>query len=128
MDWPGNVRELENTIERLYVLSPSKTIEGGSLLDEQSQLHSMAAIQSQPGIASAISPMTSLNTASAELNSDDPIAQLVGLPLDEIERRHILSTLEHCKGNKSKAARLLQIGLKTLYRKLDSYGMNSKKS
>jgi len=43
--------------------------------------------------------------------------------MDEVEKRMILATLSHCGGNKSKAARQLQIGLKTLYRKLESYGM-----
>jgi DNA-binding NtrC family response regulator len=43
--------------------------------------------------------------------------------MDEVERRVIVATLAHCGGNKSKAARQLQIGLKTLYRKLESYGM-----
>ena len=52
----------------------------------------------------------------------DAVRSLVGLPLDEVERRLILATLDHCKANKSKAARLLQIGLKTLYRKLEAYG------
>jgi DNA-binding NtrC family response regulator len=41
--------------------------------------------------------------------------------MDEVERRMILATLEHCSGNKSKAARFLGIGLKTLYRKLEAY-------
>jgi DNA-binding NtrC family response regulator len=54
---------------------------------------------------------------------DDAIRILVGLPVDEVEKRLIIATLAHCGGNKSKAARQLQIGLKTLYRKLESYGV-----
>ena len=45
------------------------------------------------------------------------------LALDELERRHILKVLEHTKGNKAEAARLLGIGIATLYRKLESYGV-----
>jgi DNA-binding NtrC family response regulator len=55
--------------------------------------------------------------------SDDAIRLLIGMPIDEVEKRLIIATLAHCGGNKSKAARQLQIGLKTLYRKLDSYGL-----
>uniref|UniRef100_UPI00258DA665 helix-turn-helix domain-containing protein n=1 Tax=uncultured Alistipes sp. TaxID=538949 RepID=UPI00258DA665 len=45
------------------------------------------------------------------------------LALDELERRHILKVLEHTKGNKAETARLLGIGIATLYRKLESYGV-----
>ena len=45
------------------------------------------------------------------------------LTLEEIERRHILRVLEHTHGNKAEAARLLDIGIATLYRKLESYGV-----
>ena len=45
------------------------------------------------------------------------------LALDDLERRHILRVLEHTRGNKAEAARLLGIGIATLYRKLESYGM-----
>ena len=48
---------------------------------------------------------------------------LIGLPVDEVEKRLILATLAHFGGNKSKAARQLQIGVKTLYRKLIEYGV-----
>jgi DNA-binding NtrC family response regulator len=61
--------------------------------------------------------------APAPPTPDDAIRLLVGLPVDEVEKRLILATLNHVDGNKSKAARQLQIGLKTLYRKLESYGV-----
>jgi len=57
------------------------------------------------------------------LSPDSAIRALIGLPMDEVEKRMIIATLAHCGGNKSKAARQLQIGLKTLYRKLESYGL-----
>ena len=43
--------------------------------------------------------------------------------LADLERRHILRVLEHTRGNKAEAARLLGIGIATLYRKLDGYGV-----
>ena len=45
------------------------------------------------------------------------------LALEDLERRHILKVLEHTAGNKAEAARLLGIGIATLYRKLESYGV-----
>lgn len=51
------------------------------------------------------------------------IASNSHLSLAEVERSHILKVLEHVKGNKTKAAELLNIGLSTLYRKMDEYGI-----
>jgi two-component system NtrC family response regulator len=48
------------------------------------------------------------------------------LLLEEIEKQHILQTLEKADGNKQKAADLLGIGLTTLYRKLQTYGLQPK--
>lgn len=112
MDWPGNVRELENNLERLYVLSNGRVIEGEHLGGADDELPASPPPAERPAE----------DDDNAGITEDDAIRALVGLPIDEIERRVILTTLDHCKGNKSKAARLLQIGLKTLYRKLDSYG------
>ena len=112
-DWPGNVRELENTIEKLYVLSPGKQLLADAWSHEQQQLAATAppAREQDPG------------AGRAGVTADDAIRALIGLPVDEVEKRLILATLAHVGGNKSKAARQLQIGLKTLYRKLESYGL-----
>ncbi len=115
-DWQGNVRELENTIEKLYVLSPTRLIEAEGFQHEQ--------LSSPPSSFASSPPRPAADYAAKEPTSpDDAIRVLVGLPVDEVERRLILATLSQCGGNKSKAARQLQIGLKTLYRKLESYGV-----
>ncbi|TVR13702.1 MAG: sigma-54-dependent Fis family transcriptional regulator [Planctomycetota bacterium] len=113
MDWPGNIRELENTVEKLYVLSEGASISASILRQERSFAHTRLHDE----FAAAPQPSPAGNTA----NQEDAIASLVGLPMDEVERRMIIATLDHCQGNKSKAARLLRIGLKTLYRKLEAY-------
>lgn len=113
MDWPGNIRELENTVEKLFVMSSERVIGAGLLRHEQ--------LSTDTGTGSAPAEHIS-TTSSAPTSPDEAVRQLVGLPMDEIEKRMIFATLEHCSGNKSKAARLLGIGLKTLYRKLESYG------
>ena len=115
-DWPGNVRELENYVEKLYVLTPGKVIgpdvPGGA---EDRTPAGMAASRPASGRMSAAD--------SAPASADEAIKALIGLPVDEVEKRLILATLAHFGGNKSKAARQLQIGVKTLYRKLIEYGV-----
>jgi DNA-binding NtrC family response regulator len=112
-DWPGNVRELENAIEKLYVLSSGRVVEG-----DGTALESAEVVAGAPAAAATPSEF-----AARPPTADEAIRVLVGLPVDEVEKRLILATLAHCGGNKSKAARQLQIGLKTLYRKLESYGV-----
>lgn len=52
----------------------------------------------------------------------EPAGELLDTPLDEIEKRHILRVLSHHNGNKTRAAKALEIDTKTLYNKLKSYG------
>jgi len=91
-DWPGNVRELENAIERAVALGSGPFV---SVHDLPSNLQY---------------PTTERAPAKEEL-----------LPLDELERRAILSTLRQTGGDKQAAARALGIGKTTLYRKLKQY-------
>ena len=79
----------------------------------------------EPAQAAGAAARTDASRTPLPVSADDAIKLLVGLPMDEVEKRLILATLGHCGGNKSKAARQLQIGLKTLYRKLESYGMKA---
>jgi DNA-binding NtrC family response regulator len=121
-DWPGNVRELENAIEKLYVLS------SGNLLEAEGFAQEQAAASTPIAIAASSSPAAPVHAdylPRPPVTPDDAIRALIGLPVDEVERRLILATLAQCGGNKSKAARQLQIGLKTLYRKLESYGVHA---
>jgi len=92
--WPGNIRELRNCVERAVVLAPADMIDVADL--------SMSTLAS-PGDTGRL---------PAASESFEPA------PLAEIERRHILATLESTGGNKAKAARLLGIERSTLDRKL----------
>ncbi len=60
---------------------------------------------------------------SVGLTTRPPAHDEFVVPLDEVERRHILRAVEACRGNLSQAARLLDIGRTTLYRKLQRYGV-----
>lgn len=97
-DWPGNVRELENTLERALIFKRSDEIDAQDLSVE-----------------------VCIPTVQGEAGSSGPSL----LPLDEVERRHILDVLARCGGNKARAAETLQIGYNTLWRKLKKYGMIS---
>jgi len=94
--WPGNVRELENALERAAILVAHETIAPGDL---------------PPHIASdtGLGPAPTL-----------PAQQ----KLAEVEKTHIIQTLERCGWNHSRAAEALGIGRTTLWRKLKEYGLD----
>ncbi len=90
--WPGNVRELENTIERAVVLAQ------GTVIDEDDL------------------PETILG----ERRDAQVLTIPLGTPLEEIERRVIRETLRFTDNDKKRAAQLLGIATRTIYRKLES--------
>ena len=98
-DFPGNVRELENLVEAAVVLSDTNEI-------------GIEALPLEVGGRQRVE----------DLPESDVIRIPVGTPLPEAERVVILDTLERTGGNKTAAARILKIGLRTLYRKLEEYG------
>ncbi len=99
--WPGNARELRNTIERAVVLCPE-----GALLD---------ARHLPPGFGTEVGP-------AAPGSAEGVIALHVGVTVDEAERLLILGTLEATDQNKTRAAEILGVSLKTLHNKLKLYG------
>ena len=104
-NWPGNVRELQNVIERAVILCG----ENGVLEPEHLGLatSSQRPAASTPASAESGSPITS---------SDGSLP-----PLAEMEKRHILAALEQCKGNRTHAAKLLDVSIRTLRNKLHEY-------
>jgi DNA-binding NtrC family response regulator len=98
--WPGNVRELQNCLERAVALCPHEEIEVADLPDRIRRFQ-------------AAGPSTEYGPAT-------PL-----LTLEEVERRHILQVLETVSGNKSRAAKVLGLDRKTLYRRLEGYGVLS---
>ncbi|HXM47951.1 MAG TPA: sigma-54-dependent Fis family transcriptional regulator [Pyrinomonadaceae bacterium] len=116
-DWPGNVRELENAVERAVIIAAGRQIE----LDD---------LPSAIGnIASERQAMVRVERAQAA--SESRITKMeIDVPssMDEIERHAIEATLDYTSGDKTRAARLLNIGRKTIYRKLEHYNSQQKPS
>ena len=92
--WPGNVRELENAIERAVVLCK------GSVIDEED-----LPADVRGGLGGGAGGFITIP---------------IGTPIDEVERRLIIETLGHTKGDKRLAAQLLGIATRTIYRRLES--------
>jgi two-component system response regulator AtoC len=109
-DWPGNVRELENAIERGVIIASGRQIELDDLPDAISRRAAEAFAYARQERATAASEGRGVGI-SIELPS----------AIDEIEKQVIEATLDYTDGDKSRAARLLNIGRKTLYRKLEQY-------
>lgn len=109
-EWPGNVRELENAIERAVIIASGRQIE----LDDLPESISQTAFESDSR------SRFERSKAAADGRS---IAIEIAMPatMDEIEKQVIEATLDYTDGDKSRAARLLAIGRKTLYRKLEQY-------
>lgn len=91
--WKGNVRELRNVIERSLIIADGNVLTADVL------------------------PLSMQHPASA--STDD----YPGFDLNEVEKHHIRKVLQYTRGNKTETARLLGIGLTTLYRKMEAYGL-----
>jgi len=114
-EWHGNVRELENAIERAVIIASGRQIE----LDDLPEAISKRAFEN---VAQARQERL---RAASEGNS---IGIEIELPtaMDEAEKQIIEATLDYAGGDKSRASRLLNIGRKTLYRKLEQYKTTGK--
>ncbi len=108
--WPGNVRELQNVIERAIILCGDNGMLGAEhfglgILEKEASLHAES------------------NPAALASHGEKEIPTL-----SEIEKKHILATLNYCKGNRTHAANLLNVSIRTLRNKLHEYNGTSPKS
>jgi DNA-binding NtrC family response regulator len=107
--WPGNVRELEQVIRRTI-------IDSGGLTDDEAASRAIQAIApGRPGFSPAAGLKPGL--PPAESSADDLV------PLDEAEKKHIMTVLRATAGNQTQAAFILGIERKTLARKIKRYGI-----
>ena len=97
-EWPGNIRQLKNSIRTMVVMCDRPRID-------------------VPDLPPEISPRRQLPGTSASP------ASLAGVSLNELERKAIADTLARTQGNREKAAKILGIGERTLYRKIREYNL-----
>ena len=102
-DWPGNVRELENNMHRAVLLATGEEIVPDDIMFGQDGLR---AASGGPAIGEAA-------TAGQ--------GQLVGRTVADVERDLIIDTVQHCLGNRTHAANILGISIRTLRNKLKLY-------
>lgn len=101
-DWPGNVRELENTIERIVVLHDSSQVKPKHLPEGMQKVNRSIAFSDETIL---------------------PVSENHVVPLEELERRAIETALMKFRGNVGVAAKKLNIGQATLYRKVKKFGL-----
>ncbi|MBZ5726880.1 MAG: sigma-54 dependent transcriptional regulator [Acidobacteriia bacterium] len=116
--WPGNVRELRNVLERAVILAGEGMIELNHLPAFLRARTATAAAGAAPGAVAAAPSATPAPAASEE----GVLHLHVGTTVEEAEKGLILRTLEHTRNNKTRAAEILGISLKTLHNKLKEYG------
>jgi len=117
-NWPGNVRELRNVLERAVILAGEGAIE---------MRHLPAFLQAQRATTGAVVvPVTATPSLAAAppppAEDHTGVKFQIGTTVEEAEKGLILRTLEHTRNNKTRAAEILGISLKTLHNKLKEYG------
>ncbi|NDE90228.1 MAG: sigma-54-dependent Fis family transcriptional regulator [Alphaproteobacteria bacterium] len=106
--WRGNVRELENTMHRAVLMSSGDMIEAEAVTLSGQSLNMPDA----NGMA---------RTAQSIMNAGVPGGSMVGKTVADVERDLIIDTLQHCLGNRTHAATILGISIRTLRNKLKEY-------
>ena len=146
-DWPGNVRELENTMYRAVLIANSASIDAediiftrhqGAALASRSYAERVAQVAPAPPPPPRDPPLEApaapalpvpvevaapaASSAPAEDARPGGIGAFVGRSIAELEEQLIKATLEHCYGNRTRAATILGISIQTLRNKLERYG------
>lgn len=114
--WRGNVRELENTMHRAVLMSSGPDIDADAILLQATRSDSPAPAQAT-GFSGAPMGASSMGAPAG----GGAAAALVGRTVADVERDLIIDTLQHCLGNRTHAANILGISIRTLRNKLKQY-------
>ena len=102
--WKGNVRELENTMHRAILISMEDEV-------EEAAIHTEIGTVTHEG-------------ETPQPTAEEPADNSVGTTVADMEKQLILNTLDHCLGNRTQAAKILGISIRTLRNKLKQYGQD----
>lgn len=112
--WRGNIRELENTMHRAILISAQNEIEAESIFVQSGALQQPRAASPTPAPTAALPTNPTVQNAGG-------VESIIGRTLADVERDLILNTLDHCLGNRTHAANILGISIRTLRNKLNQY-------
>lgn len=118
--WPGNVRELENTMHRAVLIGGPEVIGPEAVILSGGQQNQRMQAQAAP-LSPAPTQMAGGYGATGAATGM-PNAGMVGRTVAEVEQELIIDTLKHCIGNRTHAANILGISIRTLRNKLKLYG------
>jgi two-component system response regulator FlrC len=110
--WRGNIRELENTMHRAVLMSVQNEVEADAvnIAGSMASQASTKPVEATPPSSNPPSP-----------NNPEAVENLVGRTIADVERQMILNTLDHCLGNRTHAANILGISIRTLRNKITQY-------
>jgi len=107
-DWPGNIRQLRNCVRMMVVMCDSDMLD---VRDVPAEINRVKQLEGH--IAGFRGELVDVRQQS----------EYAGMPLGEVEKLHIKKTLEATGGNRAEASRILEIGERTLYRKIKEYDL-----
>lgn len=123
--WPGNVRELENILHRAVLMAQGNAIDETAIMLPMKK-ESLVSVATPT--ATGMPSITAMPRPSATIAANNPAPtetgkrnNLVGRTVEDVERELILDTLNHCLGNRTQAAQVLGISIRTLRNKLNQY-------
>ncbi len=121
--WRGNIRELENTMHRAILMSSEDEVEPDAIFIQSEGLSTSA-----PAQAPANAPDPAGVSSAGKTPQSPPVIQnqgsvesMIGRTIADVERDMIINTLDHCLGNRTHAANILGISIRTLRNKLNQY-------
>ena len=116
--WKGNIRELENVMHRAVLDSIEDELEADAV---QVTGASTNAADATAAKAAETASADNATTAPSTVENTGAVETLVGRTISDVERDMILNTLDHCLGNRTHAANILGISIRTLRNKLNQY-------
>ncbi len=120
--WRGNIRELENTMHRAILMSMENEIEPDAIFLQDSAFTQGSSSGEKSNVAPDPAGVGSASGSSAKpVENTEGVETLIGRTISDVEREMIVNTLDHCLGNRTHAAKILGISIRTLRNKLNQY-------